>query len=348
MFSEEFEILFKIVEEELGLKKEDVKSSSRKGAILDSRRIISFIAKNNSSKLSLSKIGEYLGGKDHATVLNAISKHKELYASDKFYIEKFDKVNFKYLSSSAVSNSMASTVKRLNSRKKTITKYIDEQILKIKNEKFSKSKNLNIGLFMGSFNPIHNGHMIIANTALHSCDFDEVWFVISPQSPDKIGNSDLLEYDSRVELLSSSIMDNPSLKICSIERDLPKPSYTANTMEALREEYQNYTFSLIIGSDNLEKINEWKNYERVVMFHKIYYFVRPGFGDSYLKNAKIYNTQEIESISTTNISSTKIRHIIRNGKSIEELKYLIPDECMYIIEEKGYYKENKVEKSENI
>lgn len=339
MFKEEFKILFKIIQKELKISRENVISKSRKGEIVDARRIIIFIAKKNS-KLSLNKIGKFVGGRDHATVLNSIKKHKQLYITDAEYTEKFNRVNYAYLSSSIVAEKMNYAIHQLRARKKSLTKYINEQIINIEKEKNKKQESsLKIGLFMGSFNPIHNGHMVIANTALHQCDFDEVWFVVSPESPDKENHSEMLSFDSRVEMINNSIIDNPRLSVCDVEKNLPKPSYTINTLKALKKKYKNYEFSIILGSDNVENIHKWKSYNEIVLNNDIYFFKRPNSNSNqYIKNSKRFNIKEIVSISNNNISSTGIRNVIKNGKSIEQLRYLVPDECLFLIEEKGYYK----------
>jgi nicotinate-nucleotide adenylyltransferase len=348
MFTEEFDILFEIVKKELGINKTSLISKSRKGEIVDARRIVIYIAKSNS-KLSLKKIGNHLGGRDHATILNAIVKHKQLYGTDREYTGKFDKVNYAFLSSPIISEKISYTIEQLRTRKKSLTKYIDEQIIKLETEKAKKQdESLDIGLFMGSFNPVHNGHMVIANTALHQCKFDEVWFVVSPESPDKINDEDMLDFDSRVELISNSIIDNPSLKVCTVEKDLPKPSYTINTIKELQKKYKNYTFSVILGSDNIENIDKWKHYDDIMINHDVYFFKRPDSDKKYLQNVKKFNLKEIKSISSNNISSTGIRSAIRNGAQIEQLRYLVPDGCLFLIEKKGHYKKIAVEQTETM
>jgi nicotinate-nucleotide adenylyltransferase len=348
MFNEEFDILFKIVFKELKISKDILISKSRKGEVVDARRTIIVISKNNS-KLSLAKIGNNLGGRDHSTILNAIKEHNKLYGSDREYTSKFDKVNYAFLSSPIISEKINYTIEQLRARKKTLTKYIDEQIIKLENEKSKKKEeHLNIGLFMGSFNPIHNGHMVIANTALYQCNFDEVWFVVSPESPDKIGNSDILDFDSRVDLISSSIIDNPLLKVCTIEKDLSKPSYTINTIKELEKIYKNYKFSLILGTDNIENIDTWKGHLDIINNYPIYSFERHSSNKKYLDNFNKFKIKEIKTISISSISSTEIRNILKEGKNIEQLRYLIPDECLFLIEKKGYYKKQTIKETEII
>lgn len=345
MNQDEINLLFSIIEKELSIKKEDVVSKSRKGEIVDARRIFSVICKRNS-KLSLKKIGDYLGGKDHATILSAIKKHDDFYENNKDYIYNFDKVNHSFLSSNIMSEKIISSIRDLKHRKTNILKQIERDIYKLRNNyDEEKSKKLNVGLFFGSFNPIHNGHMIIANTALYECDFDEVWFVVAGESPDKIGLPEMLSVKERFDLIKGSIIDNPFLKVSDIEGRLKKPSYTYLTLEEFRKKYPNHKFSILIGSDNLCNFESWKNFESILMYHDIFYFERSNSDHNLVKiMEKKYGAQKINNIAEVNVSSTDIRRLIKENESIEKLRYLIPDECLYLIEKNKYYKQELIKK----
>ncbi len=121
---------------------------------------------------------------------------------------------------------------------------------------------MKIGLFFGSFNPIHIGHLIIANTMAENTDLEEVWFVVSPQNPFKKQKSLLHEFD-RLEMVERAIQDNFKLKASDIEFHLPRPSYTIDTLTVLQEKYPEHQFGLIMGGDNLSHFHKWKNYEQI-------------------------------------------------------------------------------------
>src|SRR5688572_9506842 len=122
---------------------------------------------------------------------------------------------------------------------------------------------MNIGLYFGSFNPVHCGHLIIANHILNTTDIEKVWFVISPQNPFKISASLLNEYD-RLHLLMLATQDDHRIKISDIEFNLPKPSYTSVTLAHLQEKYPEHQFSIIMGSDSFQNLHKWKNFESIV------------------------------------------------------------------------------------
>ena len=142
----------------------------------------------------------------------------------------------------------------------------------------------NIGLFFGSFNPIHIGHLIIANYMINFSDLTEVWFVISPQNPFKEKKT-LLSEHHRLELVRIAIEDNNNLKVSDIEFKLPQPSYTINTLTYLQEKYPKKKFSLIMGEDNLKTFHKWKNYEEIIKYYELYIYPRPNCKqDSKLEN----------------------------------------------------------------
>lgn len=190
---------------------------------------------------------------------------------------------------------------------------------------------MNIGLYFGSFNPIHIGHLIIANHIVQNTSLDQVWFVVSPQNPLKKSSTLLNEYH-RLYLVQVSIEDEPSLKASDIEFRLPKPSYTINTLAYLQEKYPANQFSVIMGSDSYENLPSWKNYQQLIANFPVLVYERPGF-----KPSAIYERGRIEFLKAPllEISSTYIRKIIREGKSI---RYLVPEKVRIEIEHNGYYR----------
>jgi len=186
------------------------------------------------------------------------------------------------------------------------------------------------GLFFGSFNPVHVGHMIIANYMAQHTDLDQVWMVVSPHNPLKKQSSLAKDYD-RLHLVNLAIGDNPLLQSSNIEFSLPKPSYTIDTLTYLKEKFPEREFVLIMGGDNLRTLHKWKNYEVLLKNHKIYIYQRP---DYELGELKDHPSITIFEAPQMNISSSYIRREIKAGRSIE---YLVPDEVYKSIEESGLY-----------
>jgi nicotinate-nucleotide adenylyltransferase len=188
---------------------------------------------------------------------------------------------------------------------------------------------MKIGLYFGSFNPIHTGHLIIANYIANNTELDEVWFVVSPQNPFKNTNS-LLNEQHRLSLVKIAIEGEKKLKASNVEFKLPKPSYTADTLLYLSEKYPKHIFSIIMGSDGFQNIEKWKNYKYIIDNYNVFIYQRPGF--------QIKNTGEkitIVDAPLLEISSTQIRKNIKEKKSI---RYLVTDAVMEEIELKNYYK----------
>ena len=149
-----------------------------------------------------------------------------------------------------------------------------------------------IGLFFGSFNPIHVGHLVIANHIAQSDLLDEVWFVVSPQNPFKEKKS-LLEDYHRLALVNEAIEDNQKLKSCDIEFSMPKPSYTSDTLAYLMDKYPKYEFSLIMGEDNIKSFHKWKNYEVILKNHSIIVYPRMGVNDKSVVKSEIITHKNI-------------------------------------------------------
>ena len=180
---------------------------------------------------------------------------------------------------------------------------------------------MEIGLYFGSFNPVHTGHLIIANHVLNYTGMDEVWMVISLQSPFK-QRSNLIDNYDRLNLVELAIGDNDRIKPCSIEFELPVPSYTIDTLTYLKEKYPFHNFTLIMGSDNLVNFNHWKNFDVILKYYKILVYMRPGF-----ENVPFINHPSVSTLNAPllEISSSFIRKLIAEGKSIQ---YLVPDKVM--------------------
>jgi nicotinate-nucleotide adenylyltransferase len=189
---------------------------------------------------------------------------------------------------------------------------------------------MKIGLYFGSFNPVHTGHLIIANHILNETDLEKIWFIVSPQSPFKANHTLLNEYD-RLHLLRLATEDDNRIKISDIEFSLPKPSYTTITLAHLREKYPEHTFSIIMGGDSFQNLHKWKNYDAIIKEHAIYVYQRPGFDITNHVKAQL----TIVDAPLLQISATQIRSFIKEGKSI---RYMVPDKVREEIEKGGYYK----------
>ena len=189
---------------------------------------------------------------------------------------------------------------------------------------------MKIGLFFGSFNPVHHGHLIIANHIAMTSTLNEVWFVVSPQNPFK-KSSTLLNENHRYHLLQLAIEGESKLKVSNIEFKLPKPSYTVDTLAYLSEKYPNHSFTIIMGSDGFRNLDKWKNADIIIKNYPVIIYKRPGFEIENSLHASI----TVADAPLLEISSTHIRYMIKNGMSI---RYLVPGIVKEEIENKGYYR----------
>ncbi len=187
-----------------------------------------------------------------------------------------------------------------------------------------------IGLFFGSFNPIHTGHMIIANLVKETTTVEEIWFVVSPQNPFKKNKSLLHEFD-RLDLVSAAIDGDYKFRVSDIEFNMPKPSYTIDTLALLREKHPNNNFRLIIGGDNLASFPKWKNHREIIDQFGLIVYPRPNSDRSDLLDLE--NVEKIEA-PEMDISATLIRKLVKEHKSI---KYLVPEAVETKISKEGYY-----------
>lgn len=176
---------------------------------------------------------------------------------------------------------------------------------------------MKIGLFFGSFNPIHIGHLIIANHILNESNLQRIWFVVSPQNPFKQSKTLLNEYD-RFYLAQKAVEKNDKIKVIDIEFSLPKPSYTVHTLAYLKVKYPSYSFTIIMGSDSFQNLDKWKNSEMIITNYPIIIYQRPNFEVDNKLNASL----KIMQAPLLQISATHIRELIARGKSI---KYLVPE-----------------------
>ncbi|HTE08205.1 MAG TPA: nicotinate (nicotinamide) nucleotide adenylyltransferase [Flavitalea sp.] len=190
---------------------------------------------------------------------------------------------------------------------------------------------MRIGLYFGSFNPVHTGHLIIASHILQHTAIQQVWFVVSPQNPLKKSATLLNEYH-RLYLVQLAVEGSTDLRTSDVEFHLPRPSYTIDTLTYLQEKYPIHQFSVIMGSDSFQNLRSWKNYAQILLHYQVIVYQRPGFEiDSEEKNSNVI----ILKAPLLEISSTHIRESIREGKSI---RYLVPDSVMNEIERNSYYK----------
>ena len=188
-----------------------------------------------------------------------------------------------------------------------------------------------IGLFFGSFNPIHLGHLIIANVMAENTDLKKVWLVVSPQNPLKPSKGLLHEFD-RYDMAKTAIADHYKIEVSDVEFHLPKPSYTIHTLTYLQERHPDKEFKVIVGEDNLENFTKWKNYSQILEHYGLYVYPRPHVTNSDLKRHPQVKMVEAPLLD---ISATYIRDCIKNNKSI---RYLVPEPVETMIRLKGFYK----------
>lgn len=207
---------------------------------------------------------------------------------------------------------------------------------------------MKVGLYFGSFNPVHIGHLVIANHLANNSDLDQIWLVVSPQNPHK-KKSSLLADHHRLALVKVAVDDNPKLRASDIEFKLPQPSYTVNTLAYLKEEYPNNSFTLIMGEDNLRSFHKWKNYEQILKNHEIVVYPRVltiqelekiKAGEDISKSSSKIDIQKenitvLEDTPIMKISSSFIRKAIKENKSV---KYLLTPEVEKYCDEMNFYR----------
>ena len=190
---------------------------------------------------------------------------------------------------------------------------------------------MKVGLYFGSFNTIHTGHLIIANHVLNAGIIDKLWFVVSPQNPFKKSNSLLNEYD-RLHLVRVATEEDNRIYVTDAEFHLEKPSYTSQTLIYLTEKYPGHHFYIIIGSDSYQNLPQWKNGAFMMKNYDFIIYPRPGFE---IDQEKAPNMLVIPAAPLLDISSTQIRNLIKDGKSI---RYMVPEKVFEEIEANRFYK----------
>lgn len=193
---------------------------------------------------------------------------------------------------------------------------------------------MNVGLYFGSFNPIHVGHLILAQYMLQREEIDQVWFVVSPQNPFK-DKTTLLKDHHRLALVRIAVEDQPKFKAEDIEFSLPQPSYTIDTLTYLQEKHPDKKFSLLMGEDNLKGLNKWKNYEKIIENHKIFVYPRIE-GDAIENELKSHPSVVFcEDVPLMKISASYIREQIRSGKSVD---FLLTEKVAKYVDEMNFYR----------
>ena len=192
---------------------------------------------------------------------------------------------------------------------------------------------MKIGLYFGSFNPIHIGHLIIANQLVENSDLDQIWFVVTPHNPFK-KKSTLLDNYQRLEMVYLATKDYDTLKESDIEFNLPQPNYTVNTLVHLTEKYPKHDFALIMGEDNLKSFHKWKNYQTILEYHSIYVYPRISEGKV---DTQFNNHPKITRVDAPiiELSSTMVRKAIKEGKNV---KPLLPEHVWEYLDQMNFYR----------
>ncbi|MDX2282905.1 MAG: nicotinate (nicotinamide) nucleotide adenylyltransferase [Bacteroidia bacterium] len=190
---------------------------------------------------------------------------------------------------------------------------------------------MNVGLFFGSFNPVHTGHLILAQTALNETPLDYVWFVVSPQNPFKEKRSLLPEYD-RLRMVELAIGDHARMQASNVEFSLPQPSYTIDTLTHLRDRYRSYDFALIMGQDNLQYFPKWKKHQTILDHYHLYVYPRSGAAPSELDR---HPAVTVFDAPLLDLSATYLRQAVQAGKSI---RYMVPEAVYDYITRAGLFR----------
>lgn len=188
-----------------------------------------------------------------------------------------------------------------------------------------------IGIYSGSFNPIHHGHVMLANYLVEFSDLDELWFVVSPQNPLK-QKSELLDDDERLKMVQLAVGDDPRFHVSDIEMHLPLPSYTINTLTALSEQHTDCQFVFICGMDSLQNLHRWYQYQSILDNHELLVFPREGYD-----GGELVHHQSVTVLKTPilEISSTFIRQCVKEGR---DMRHFMPEKAFLYMQENGFYK----------
>lgn len=201
---------------------------------------------------------------------------------------------------------------------------------------------MKVGLYFGSFNPIHVGHLIIANHLVHHSDLDQIWMVVSPHNPHK-KKSSLLADHHRLALVNEAVTQNPLLRSCDIEFGLEQPNYTVKTLAVLKEKFPSHTFSLIMGEDNLRTFHKWFNYEKIIEDHQIFVYPRV-YTEQELASAleeeksPLYNHHNIIFCKDAPVMAISSSFIRREIKAQRDVRYLLTPPVYKYIDEMNFYR----------
>jgi nicotinate-nucleotide adenylyltransferase len=187
-----------------------------------------------------------------------------------------------------------------------------------------------IGIYSGSFNPIHHGHVMLANYLVEFSDLDELWFVVSPQNPLK-KKTDLMDDADRLEMVKLAIGNDPWMKASDIEFSMPKPSYTINTLRALSEQYPEDQFVFICGMDSLQNLKSWREYQKILDNYELLVFPREGYDGGDLIN---YPSVNVLKTPILEISSTFIRNCIKKGRDV---RHFMPEKAFLYLKQNRFY-----------
>ncbi len=191
---------------------------------------------------------------------------------------------------------------------------------------------MKVGLFFGTYNPVHVGHMVIANYMVEFTDLDQLWFVVTPQNPFKLKESMLADFD-RLHLVNLAIGNDLRMKASDIEFNLPKPNYTSTTLSYLKEKFPQHEFSLIMGADNLNHFHKWQNYQEIIKAHDLYVYPRMDSNEGgELKNH--YKVNYVDA-PIMKISSSFIRDSIKNNQDVQ---HFMPEKVAQYIDEMSFYR----------
>ena len=193
-----------------------------------------------------------------------------------------------------------------------------------------------VGIYSGSFNPIHHGHVMLANYLVEFSDLDELWFVVTPQNPLK-KKEDLLDDDERLKMVQLAVGDDPRFFVSDIEMHLPTPSYTINTLTALSEQYPDGEFVFICGMDSLQNLKNWREYQKILDNYELLVFPREGYDGGDLIN---YPSVTVLDTPILEISSTFIRQCVREGRDV---RHFMPERAFLYMKEHHFYESSEIQ-----
>ena len=187
-----------------------------------------------------------------------------------------------------------------------------------------------VGIYSGSFNPIHHGHVMLANYLVEFSDLDELWFVVTPQNPLK-EKDELLDDDERLKMVQLAVGDDPRFHVSDIEMHLPTPSYTINTLTTLSEQYPDFQFVFICGMDSLQNLKNWREYQKILDNYELLVFPREGYDGGDLIN---YPSVSVLKTPILEISSTFIRQCVKEGRDV---RHFMPEKAFLYMKQRSFY-----------